>query len=51
MNFNILRYSFFGIAGGQAVDHTFVKFKFSFLTGVCCQRAAMTNQFSQLSLN
>ena len=26
MNINILRYSFFGIAGGQEVDHTFVKF-------------------------
>ena len=23
---NILRYSLFGIAGGQEVDHTFVKF-------------------------
>ena len=27
MNINILRYSLFGIAGGQEVDHTFVKFK------------------------
>ena len=26
MNINILRFSFFGIAGGQEVDHTFVKF-------------------------
>ena len=26
MNINILRYSLFGIAGGQAVDHTSVKF-------------------------
>ena len=26
MNINILRYSHFGIAGGQEVDHTFVKF-------------------------
>ena len=27
MNINILRYSFFSIAGGQKVDHTFAKFK------------------------
>ena len=26
MNTNILRYSLFGIAGGQEVDYTFVKF-------------------------
>ena len=26
LNRNILRYSLFGIAGGQEVDHTFVKF-------------------------
>ena len=26
MNINILRYSLFGIAGGQEEDHTFVKF-------------------------
>ena len=26
MNINILRYFFFGIAGGQDVNHTFVKF-------------------------
>ena len=26
MNINILRYSLFGIAKGQEVDHTFVKF-------------------------
>ena len=26
MNINILRYSLFGIAGGQDVYHTFVKF-------------------------
>ena len=26
MNINILRYSLFGIAEGQEVDHTFVKF-------------------------
>ena len=26
MNINILRYSRLGIAGGQEVDHTFVKF-------------------------
>ena len=26
MNTIILRYSLFGIAGGQEVDHTFVKF-------------------------
>ena len=26
MNINILRYSLFGIAGGQEVDHTFLKF-------------------------
>ena len=26
MNINILRYSFFGIAGGQKADHIFVKF-------------------------
>ena len=26
MNINTLRYSLFGIAGGQEVDHTFVKF-------------------------
>ena len=26
MNVNILHYSLFGIAGGQEVDHTFVKF-------------------------
>ena len=26
MNINILRYSLFGIAGGQEVNHTFVKF-------------------------
>ena len=26
MNINILRYSLFGIAGGQEVDHVFVKF-------------------------
>ena len=25
MNINILRYSFFDIAGGQEVDYTFVK--------------------------
>ena len=25
MNINILRYSFFGIAEGQEIDHTFVK--------------------------
>ena len=25
---NILLYSFFGIAGGQEMDHTFVKFVF-----------------------
>ena len=30
MNINILHYSFFGIAGGQEVDHTFVKF----ITGI-----------------
>ena len=28
MNVNILYYSFFGIAGGQEVDHTFAKFMF-----------------------
>ena len=26
MNINILRYSLFDIAGGQEVDHTFLKF-------------------------
>ena len=26
MNINILRYPLFGIAGGEEVDHTFVKF-------------------------
>ena len=26
MNINILRYSLFGIVGGQGVDYTFVKF-------------------------
>ena len=26
MNINILRYSLFGIAEGQEVDHTFVRF-------------------------
>ena len=26
MNIYILRYSLFGIAGGQEVDHTFVQF-------------------------
>ena len=26
MNIDILRYSLFGIAGGEEVDHTFVKF-------------------------
>ena len=26
MNISILRYSLFGIAGGQEVDHSFVKF-------------------------
>ena len=26
MNINILRYSLFGIAGGQEVNYTFVKF-------------------------
>ena len=26
MNINILRFSLFGIAGDQEVDHTFVKF-------------------------
>ena len=25
MNINVLHYSLFGIAGGQEVDHTFVK--------------------------
>ena len=25
MNINILRYSLFGVAGGQEVDHAFVK--------------------------
>ena len=27
MNINVLRYSFFGIAGGQEVDHTFTVVK------------------------
>ena len=31
MNINILRYSLFGIAGGQEVDHTFVKFTIRFV--------------------
>ena len=26
MNINILRYSLFSIAGGQEIDHAFVKF-------------------------
>ena len=26
MNINILHYSLYGIAGGQEIDHTFVKF-------------------------
>ena len=32
MNISILRYSLFGIAGGQEVDHTFVKFTYYPLT-------------------
>ena len=37
MNINILRYSLFGIAGGQEVDRNFLKKKgFEFLTKAQC---------------
>ena len=39
MNMNILRYSLFGIAGSQEVDHTFVKFIVYPLTMIALKHA------------
>ena len=44
MNVNILRYSFFGIAGGQEVDHTFVKFIIYPLTMIASKATLLRHQ-------
>ena len=45
MNINTFRYSLFGIAGGQEVDHTFVKFIIYPLTIVVNQRLLQKQMF------
>ena len=41
MNINILRYSLFGIAGGQEIDHTFVKLTIHPLTMIACYQKCL----------
>ena len=56
MNVNILRYSLFGIAGGQEVDHTFVTFNIYSLTMIAfidsnCNAEEDRNAFNNFSTN
>ena len=48
MNTNVLRYSLFGIAGGQEVDHTFVKFIIYPLTMIASQHKLFITENSTL---
>ena len=48
MNISILHYSLFGIAGGQEIDLTFVKFVFTYCFSCTCKCKSVFNVFRNI---